>query len=122
MSQLAASGQTAHVKRRSDGTCAKHKDGTFAHNKDEEATCARPLSGWFALAFAARACRHTDVYGFNSYSKAEKSKKYVMQNMTAQSWPYHYFDEVEGETGTHNFDATMKVIDLLAQHVNMTIH
>lgn len=29
--KLESQGQAAHIKRRRDGTCAKHRDGTFAH-------------------------------------------------------------------------------------------
>lgn len=29
--QLEREGETAHIKRRRDGTCAKHRDGSFAH-------------------------------------------------------------------------------------------
>jgi hypothetical protein len=49
--KLQALGMSTGVKRRSDGTCARHHDGTFSHDKEQEATCARPLSGWFALMF-----------------------------------------------------------------------
>lgn len=120
LEELAAEGLSSNVKRRSDGTCAKHKDGSFAHNGSQEATCARPLSGWFALAFASRVCKHTDVYGFNTYNK-RNVQSYVATNNTRLNWPYHYFDNVEGETGTHNFDVTIKVIELLSEHVNITL-
>jgi hypothetical protein len=29
--QLEREGEAAHIKRRRDGTCAKHRDGSFAH-------------------------------------------------------------------------------------------
>eukprot|EP00959_Pyramimonas_sp_CCMP1952_P236214 4936764-Pyramimonas_sp.AAC.1 len=30
-------------------------------------------------------------------------------------YPYHYYDEAEGETGTHSFDLTMRLIQLIQQ-------
>jgi hypothetical protein len=71
---------------------------------------------------SSRVCKHTDVYGFNGYKKSD-AKTYatgVENNIT--NWPYHYFDEVEGESGTHNFDMTFKIVELLMEHVNMTVH
>lgn len=54
--------------------------------------------------FAARVCDSVDLYGFNSYSRRE-----VNEDETEQHFPYHYFDNVEGETGSHNFEITIKV-------------
>jgi hypothetical protein len=86
-----------------------------------EATCARPLSGWFALVFAARVCDRVDLYGFNGYSKLRRGGGGV-GGVEERGFPYHYFDQVEGETGSHNFDITIKVLQLLALQINLTIH
>jgi len=94
---------------------------TLAALGQAEATCARPLSGWFALVFAARVCDRVDLYGFNGYSKARRGGGGV-GGEEERSFPYHYFDEVEGETGSHNFDITIKVLQLLALQINLTIH
>ena len=100
------------IVRRGDGTCAKHKDGTFGHSKTTrdavegaagEATCGRPLSGWFATVLAADVCDEVHIYGFDSYKKKK--------GQTEGHAPYHYFDEVVGHTQTHNFDLAEKITE-----------
>jgi hypothetical protein len=32
-------------------------------------------------------------------------------------YSYHYYDEAEGETGTHSFDLTMRLIQVIQQEL-----
>jgi hypothetical protein len=49
--QLEREGEAAHIKRRRDGTCAKHRDGSFAHTESgvEEVRSRRLLRPHLAL-------------------------------------------------------------------------
>lgn len=120
LDQLQQEGSSAGIVRRKDGTCARHKDGSFSHSAPENltATCARPLSGWFALAFSARVCEKVDVYGFNYYKRLTTGLPETKEDNVS----YHYYDDVQGETGTHNFDMTMKVLEKLGSSLNLVIH
>lgn len=62
---------------------------------------------------SVRMCDKVDVYGFNSkYNKHDASE-----------FPYHYYDEAEGITGTHSFDLTMRIIEIVqAQFPGLHIH
>jgi len=101
-------------KRRPDGRCARHRDGTFAHDEENEATCARPLSGWFAALFSLFVCREVDIYGFDIVGSAAGAG----ENHTAR---YHYFDAEEGMTSTHSFDATLTALLFLRDELKVPI-
>jgi len=97
------------IARNSAGICHAHQ-----LPENSNSTCARPLTGWYAILFGIRLCDRLDIYGFDrDYRKDDKT----------QNYPYHYYDSAEGETGTHSFDLTMRVIEMLkTQYTHLYIH
>ena len=83
---------------RSDGRCARHRDGSFARGR-AGTTCARPLSGWYATLFAVAICERVNVYGFSDGTSASM----------------HYFDNTTAFQSTHAFGATQRSVRSLAE-------
>lgn len=86
---------------RDNGRCARRRDGSFAGSRGAATTCARPLSGWFAVLFAVAVCENVHVYGFSDAAGASLG---------------HYFDNVNAAQATHAFGATRRALTNLGAY------
>ncbi|KAK3232743.1 glycosyltransferase 29 protein, partial [Cymbomonas tetramitiformis] len=62
---------------------------------------AKPMTGFFALFFAAQVCEYINLYGFSKYSGRPNEK-------------YHYFDAAKGVSSVHSFDLANEIFRIMA--------
>ncbi|KAK3250889.1 glycosyltransferase 29 protein [Cymbomonas tetramitiformis] len=106
----------------------------FSRTEGDAATqkVPRALSGWYALMFMTQICSKVNVYGFDSYMgsrspgvSGRRSQRRNGADLRATSntaeVPYHYFNQVQGQTGVHAFDVTIQVMEGLAPRYDVNI-
>ena len=65
----------------------------------------KPMSGFYAILFLLQVCDEVDIYGFTPYQEADRN--------TLLSDAYHYFDGATPRRGSHSFDLTRYIYELL---------
>lgn len=106
----------------------------FSRTEGDAATqkVPRALSGWYALMFMTQICSKVNVYGFDSYmgsrSPGVSGRRSQRRNgvdlrgtSSTAEVPYHYFNQVQGQTGVHAFDVTIQVMEDLAPRYDVNI-
>ena len=71
----------------------------------------KPMSGFYAMIFAAAFCGSVKMAGFDPWT----------ESMRNRSVRYHYFDDEEPRPGAHSFDATYYMYQLLEQASGLNI-
>ena len=71
----------------------------------------KPMSGFYAMIFAAAFCGSVEMAGFDPWT----------ESMRNRSVRYHYFDDEEPRPGAHSFDATYYMYQLLEQASDLNI-
>mmetsp|Transcript_15092 Transcript_15092/g.36511 ORF Transcript_15092/g.36511 Transcript_15092/m.36511 type:complete len:129 (-) Transcript_15092:112-498(-) len=73
---------------------------TFDFNRGE-----KPMSGFYAIIFLLQVCDELDIYGFTPFKEDDSH--------TMLSTAYHYFDWATPRKGSHSFDLTRYIYEML---------
>ena len=65
----------------------------------------KPMSGYYAILFLLQVCDEVDIYGFTPWKESDRNDQL--------SDAYHYFDGAQPRKGSHSFDLTRYVYELL---------
>ncbi|KAK3259771.1 hypothetical protein CYMTET_31245, partial [Cymbomonas tetramitiformis] len=62
-----------------------------------------------------------NVYGYNAAVRHLKRLRFRLSpDNRTEEFKYHYYDDATGETGTHSFELTMKVFEMLRSYSSRT--
>lgn len=68
----------------------------------------KPMSGFYAILFLLQVCDEVDIYGFTPYKEADRNSPETLSDA------YHYFDGATPRKGSHSFDLTRYIYELLS--------